>query len=92
MLSASRCWSVQGLRLFWVSISAQPYGTLHYYPCLVDRLVHSSSGGKEPGFFLPSVVLEESGISDCVDMGVPRGSIGGIQEMGVMAGGVGGVG
>ena len=50
MLSASRCWSVRGLRLFWVSISTQPYGILHYYLCLVDRLVHSSSGGKEPGF------------------------------------------
>ena len=44
------------VRLFWVSILAQPYGTLHYYPCLVDRLVHSSSGGKEPGVISASPV------------------------------------
>ena len=43
-------------------------------------------------FFLPSVVFEELGVSDCVDMGVLRGSMGGLLEMGVVAGGVGGVG
>ena len=44
------------------------------------------------GFFFPSIILEESGISDCIDMGMPRGSIGGFLEMGVVAGGVGSVG
>ena len=47
---------------------------------------------QELGFFLPSIVLKESGISDCVDMGMLRRLIGGFLEMGVMAGGVGGVG
>ena len=44
------------------------------------------------GFFLPSVVLEESGICDRIDLGVSRGSVGGFLEMGVVTGGVGGVG
>ena len=44
------------------------------------------------GFFLPSVILEELGVGDGVDMGMPRGSIGGFLEMGVVAGCVGGVG
>ena len=48
--------------------------------------------GQELGFFFPSVILKESGISDCVDVGMPRGSIGGFLEVGVMVGGVGGVG
>ena len=43
-------------------------------------------------FFLPSVVFEESGVSDCIDMGVSRGSMGGFLEMGVVVGGVSGVG
>ena len=46
---------------------------------------------QELGFFLPSVVLEESGVSDCIDMGVSRGSVGGFLEMGVVAEGVSGV-
>ena len=47
---------------------------------------------QELGFFLPSVVLEESGISDRIDMDMLRRSIGGFLEMGVMVGGVSGVG
>ena len=43
---------------------------------------------QELGFFFPSVVLEESGVSDGVDMGVPGGSIGGFLEIRVMVGGV----
>ena len=48
--------------------------------------------GQELGFFFPSVILEESGISDRVDVDMPRGSIGGFLEVGVVSGGVGGVG
>ena len=44
------------------------------------------------GFFLPSVVLEELGVGDCIDMGVSRGSVGRFPKMGVMAGGVSCVG
>ena len=44
------------------------------------------------GFFFPSIVLEESGISDGVDMDVLRGSTGGFLEVGIVVGGVGGVG
>ena len=50
MLCSSRCWGVRGLRLFWVSIIAQPFGNLLQY-ALVDRLEHSSSGGKEPELY-----------------------------------------
>ena len=38
------------------------------------------------------MVFKESGVSDGVDMGVLRGSIGGFPEMGVVAGGVGSMG
>ena len=48
--------------------------------------------GQELGFFFPPIILKESGISDCIDVGVSRGSIGGFSEVGVVAGGVGGVG
>ena len=41
---------------------------------------------------LPSIVFEKSGVSDCIDMGMPRRSIGGFLEMGVVTGGVSGVG
>ena len=44
------------------------------------------------GFFLPSVVFEESGVRDSVDVNVSRGSTGGFQEVGIVVGGVGGVG
>ena len=47
---------------------------------------------QELGFFLPSVILEESGVGNCVDMGMPGGSIGGFLEMGVVVGGVSSVG
>ena len=57
----------------------------------MEGSVHISTS-QELGFFLPSVVFEESGISDCIDMGMPRRSIGGFLEMGVVMGGVGGVG
>ena len=48
--------------------------------------------GQELGFLFPSVILEESRISDCVDVGVPRGLVRRFLEVGVMAGGVGGMG
>ena len=48
--------------------------------------------GQELGFFFPPVVLEESGVSDCIDMSVSRGSMGRLLEVGIVAGGVGGVG
>ena len=60
-----------------------------------DNLVEGSvcvGTGQELGFFFPPIILKESGISDCVDVGMPRGSIGGFLEVGVVAGGVGGVG
>ena len=44
------------------------------------------------GFFFPFVVLEESEVGGCIDMGVSRGSMGGLLEVGVVAGGVGSVG
>ena len=44
------------------------------------------------GFFLPPIVLKKSGVGDCIDMGVLRGSMGRLLEVGVVAGGVGGVG
>ena len=44
------------------------------------------------GFLFPSVVLEESGVGDCIDMGVSRGSMGRLLEVGVVAGGVGSMG
>ena len=47
---------------------------------------------QELGFFFPSVVLEESGVGDCIDMDVLRGLMGGFLEVGVVAGGVSGVG
>ena len=37
------------------------------------------------GFFFPSVVLEESGIGDGIDMDMSRRSIGGFVEVGVVA-------
>ena len=42
--------------------------------------------------FLPSVILEKSGVGDCIDMGVPRGSIGGFLEVGVVTRSVSGMG
>ena len=48
--------------------------------------------GQELGFFFPSVIFEESRIRDCVDVGVPRGSVGRFLEVGVVTGGIGGVG
>ena len=50
------------------------------------------SASQELGFFLPSVVSEESGVSDGIDMGVLRGLIGGFLEVGIVVGGVGSVG
>ena len=47
---------------------------------------------QELEFFLPSVIFEESGVGNRIDMGMPGGSIGGFLEMGVMVGGVCGVG
>ena len=47
---------------------------------------------EELGFFFPSVVLKELGVSDGVDMGVLRGSVGGFLEVRVVAGDVGSVG
>ena len=44
------------------------------------------------GFLFPSIVLKESGVGDCIDMDVLRGSVGGFLEMGVMVGDVSGVG
>ena len=48
--------------------------------------------GQELGFLFPPIILEESRISDCIDVGVPRGSVRRFLEVGVMAGGVGGMG
>ena len=48
--------------------------------------------GQELELFLPSIVLEELRVGDCVDIGVPRGSIGRFSEMGVVSGGVSSVG
>ena len=50
------------------------------------------STSQELGFFLPSIVFKESGIGDCIDMGVSRGSMGRLLEVRVVAGGVSGVG
>ena len=50
------------------------------------------SASQELGLFLPSIVFEESEVSDSVDMGVSGGSIGGFFEVRVVAGGVGSVG
>ena len=41
---------------------------------------------------LPSVILEKSGVGDCIDMGVSRGSIGSFLEMGVVTRSIGGMG
>ena len=48
--------------------------------------------GQELGFLFPSVILEESGVGDCIDMGVSRGSIGRFLEVGVVTKGIGGMG
>ena len=58
---------------------------------LVEGVVHISAC-QELGFFLPFIVLEESGVGDGVDTGVSRGLIDGLLEMKVMAGGVSSVG
>ena len=60
-----------------------------------DDLVEGSvciSVSQELGFFLPSIVLKKSGVSDCIDMNVSRGSVSGFLEMGVMLRGVSSVG
>ena len=44
------------------------------------------------GLFFPSVVFEELGVGDGIDIGVSRGSTGRFLEVGVVVGGVGGMG
>ena len=57
----------------------------------VEGPVHVRAG-QELGFLFPPVILEESGVGDCIDMGVSRGSIGGFLEVGVVTRGIGGMG
>ena len=42
--------------------------------------------------FLPSVILEKSGVSDRIDMGMSRGSVGGFPEVRVVTRSIGGMG